>query len=170
MKKNQVTKLAFLGVFTALALVLSYVESQLPPIWTAVPGIKMGLPNIIIIILLYKLGVKEAATVSLIRVLFSSFLLFGSGMMLIYSVVGAGLSLILMTICKKLKLFSTVGVSIVGGISHNLGQILVAIALFETTQLGYYMIILAVTGTVAGVFIGLAGSLLLKRLEKVKMN
>lgn len=169
MKKNQVTKLAFLGVFTALALVLSYVEAQLPPIWTAVPGIKVGLPNIIIIILLYKLGVKEAATVSLIRVLFSSFLLFGSGMMLIYSVVGASLSLVLMTICKKLNLFSTVGVSIVGGISHNLGQILVAIALFDTAQLGYYMIVLALTGTVAGVFIGLAGSLLLKRLEKVKI-
>lgn len=169
MKKNQVTKLAFLGVFTALALVLSYVESQLPPIWTAVPGIKIGLPNIIIIILLYKLGVKEAVTVSLIRVLFSSFLLFGSGMMLIYSVVGATLSLTLMTICKKFNLFSPVGVSIVGGISHNLGQILVAIALFETAQLGYYMIVLAITGTVAGVFIGIAGSLLLKRLEKVKI-
>ncbi len=169
MKKNQATRLALLGVLTAVALVLSYVESQLPPIWTAVPGIKMGLPNIIIIILLYKLGVKEAALVSIIRVLFSSFLLFGSGMMLIYSVVGATLSLTLMAICKKLNLFSTIGVSVVGGISHNLGQILVAIALFDTTQLGYYMIVLAVTGTVAGVFIGIAGAVLLKRLEKVKM-
>ncbi len=169
MKKNLVTRLAFLGVFTALALVLSYVESLLPPIWSAVPGIKVGLPNIIIIILLYKLGVKEAAIVSLIRVLFSSFLLFGSGMMLLYSVAGAVLSLALMTICKKLNLFSTVGVSIVGGVSHNLGQILVAIALFDTAQLGYYMIVLAATGTVAGVFIGIAGSLLLKRLEKVKI-
>lgn len=169
MKKNKVTRLAMLGVFTAVALVLSYVESLLPPIWTAVPGIKMGLPNIIIIILLYKLGVKEAALVSLIRVLFSSFLLFGSGMMLIYSVVGATLSLVLMAICKKLNIFSTVGVSVVGGISHNLGQILVAIALFDTTQLGYYMIVLSITGTIAGVFIGVAGALLLKRLEKVKM-
>lgn len=169
MKKNKVTRLAMLGVFTAVALVLSYVESLLPPIWTAVPGIKMGLPNIIIIILLYKLGIKEAALVSLIRVLFSSFLLFGSGMMLIYSVVGATLSLVLMAICKKLNIFSTVGVSVVGGISHNLGQILVAIALFDTTQLGYYMIVLSITGTIAGVFIGVAGALLLKRLEKVKM-
>mgnify|MGYP003302700250 FL=1 len=169
MKKNKVTRLAMLGVFTAVALVLSYVESLLPPIWTAVPGIKMGLPNIIIIILLYKLGIKEAALVSLIRVLFSSFLLFGSGMMLIYSVVGATLSLVLMAICKKLNIFSTVGVSVVGGISHNLGQILVAIALFDTTQLGYYMIVLSITGTIAGVFIGVTGALLLKRLEKVKM-
>ena len=169
MKKNNVTRLAMLGVFTAVALVLSYVESLLPPIWTAVPGIKMGLPNIITIILLYKLGVKEAALVSFIRVLFSSFLLFGSGMMLMYSVAGAALSLSLMAICKKLNLFSTVGVSVVGGISHNLGQILVAIALFDTTQLGYYMIVLSVTGTIAGVFIGIAGALLLKRLEKVRM-
>lgn len=169
MKKNNVTRLAILGVLTAVALVLSYVESLLPPIWTAVPGIKMGLPNIITIILLYKLGVKEAALVSLIRVLFSSFLLFGSGMMLMYSVVGAALSLTFMAICKKLNLFSKVGVSVVGGISHNLGQILVAIALFDTTQLGYYMIVLAVTGTVAGVFIGVAGAILLKRLEKVKI-
>ncbi len=169
MKKNNVTRLAMLGVLTAVALVLSYVESLIPPIWTAVPGIKMGLPNIITIILLYKLGVKDAAIVSLIRVLFSSFLLFGSGMMLIYSVVGAALSLILMAVCKKLNLFSTVGVSVVGGVSHNLGQILVAIALFDTTQLGYYMIVLSITGTIAGVFIGVAGALLLKRLEKVKM-
>ncbi len=169
MKKNNVTRFAMLGVLTAVALVLSYVESLLPPIWTAVPGIKMGLPNIITIILLYKLGVKDAAIVSLIRVLFSSFLLFGSGMMLIYSVVGAALSLTLMAVCKKLNLFSTVGVSVVGGVSHNLGQILVAIALFDTTQLGYYMIVLSITGTIAGVFIGVAGALLLKRLEKVKM-
>ena len=169
MKKNNVTRLAMLGVLTAVALVLSYVESLLPPIWTAVPGIKMGLPNIITIILLYKLGVKDAAIVSLIRVLFSSFLLFGSGMMLMYSIAGAALSLTLMAVCKKLNLFSTVGVSVVGGISHNLGQILVAIALFDTTQLGYYMIVLSITGTIAGVFIGVAGALLLKRLEKVKM-
>lgn len=169
MKKERVTRLALLGVLTAVALVLSYAESLLPPIWTAVPGIKMGLPNIIIIILLYKLGVKEAALVSFIRVLFSSFLLFGSGMTLMYSVAGAALSLALMAICKKLNIFSTVGVSIVGGISHNLGQILVAIALFDTMQLGYYMIVLAVTGTVAGVVIGIVGALLLKRLDNVKM-
>lgn len=169
MKKERVTRLALLGVLTAVALVLSYAESLLPPIWTAVPGIKMGLPNIIIIILLYKLGVKEAALVSFIRVLFSSFLLFGSGMTLMYSVTGAALSLALMAICKKLNIFSTVGVSIVGGISHNLGQILVAIALFDTMQLGYYMIVLAVTGTVAGVVIGIVGALLLKRLDNVKM-
>ena len=90
-------------------------------------------------------------------------------MTLAYSAAGAILSLGLMVIFKKLKLFSTVGVSIIGGVAHNLGQILVAIALFESTQIGYYMIILAITGTIAGVFVGIAASVILKRFEKIKL-
>lgn len=168
MKKEKITRMAVLGLLTTMALILSYVESLLPPIWAAVPGIKIGLPNIIVILLLYKSGYKAAATVSFIRV-FLVALLFGSMMTFAYSLAGAVLSLTLMALCKRFNLFSPVGVSIVGGVTHNLGQILVAIALFDTVQLGYYMIVLAVTGTVAGVFIGLAGSLLLRRLEKVNI-
>ncbi len=160
-------KVAFLGVLTSVALVLSYLESILPPIWAAVPGIKIGLPNVVIVFLLYRYGVKEAAIVSLIRV-FIVALLFGNVMTLSYSVAGALLSIILMAICKKIKVFSVVGTSIVGGIAHNLGQIIVAIFLFDTVQIGYYMIVLAITGTITGVFIGLAGGLLLKRLDKSK--
>lgn len=160
-------KVAFLGVLTSVALVLSYLESILPPIWAAVPGIKVGLPNVVIIFLLYRFGVKEAAIVSFIRI-FVVALLFGNVMTLAYSFAGALLSIVLMAICKKIKVFSVVGTSIVGGVSHNLGQILVAIFLFDTVQIGYYMIILAITGTIAGVFIGLAGVLLLKRLDKPK--
>ena len=167
MKNSKITRVAQLGLFTAAALILSYVESLLPPIWAAVPGIKVGLPNIIIILILYKAGFKAAAAVSLIRVSIVA-LLFGSVMTLAYSLAGAILSLTLMALCKRFDLFSTVGVSIVGGVSHNLGQILVAIGLFESVQIGYYMIVLAFTGTVAGIFIGLAGSLLLKRLEKFR--
>ncbi len=160
-------KVAFLGVLTSVALVLSYLESILPPIWAAVPGIKVGLPNVVIIFLLYRFGVKEAAIVSFIRI-FVVALLFGNVMTLAYSFAGALLSIVLMAICKKIKVFSVVGTSIVGGVSHNLGQILVAIFLFDTVQIGYYMIILAITGTIAGVFIGLAGVLLLKKLDKPK--
>ena len=160
MKNSKITRVAQLGLFTAVALILSYVESLLPPIWAAVPGIKVGLPNIIIILILYKAGFKAAAAVSLIRVSIVA-LLFGSVMTLAYSLAGAILSLTLMALCKRFDLFSTVGVSI-------LGQILVAIGLFESVQIGYYMIVLAFTGTVAGIFIGLAGSLLLKRLEKFR--
>ena len=164
--RNETRRIALLGVLTSVALVLSYLEVMLPPISTAVPGIKMGLPNIIIIFLLYKFGLKEAVTVSLIRV-FIVALLFGNVMTLAYSVAGAVLSLGLMTLFKKFDIFSQVGVSIIGGISHNLGQILVAIFLFDTIQIGYYMIVLSITGTIAGVVIGIISSILVKKLEKL---
>ena len=167
MKKN-IRKIAIVGILTTVALVLSYVEAILPPIWAAVPGIKIGLPNIIIIFILYKTGLKDALMVSAVR-LFLVALLFGNAMTLLYSAAGALLSIALMTVCKKINLFSMVGVSIVGGVAHNLGQILVAMAIFETSQIGYYMIVLAVTGTLAGVFVGIAASIILKRFEKIKM-
>lgn len=164
--RNKTRRIALLGVLISVALVLSYLEVMLPPISAAVPGIKMGLPNIIIIFVLYKFGLKEAVTVSVIRV-FIVALLFGNVMTLAYSVAGAVLSLALMTLFKKINLFSIVGVSIIGGISHNLGQILVAIFLFDTIQIGYYMIVLSITGTIAGVVIGIISSILVKKLEKV---
>ena len=157
-------KIAFLGVITSVALILAYVEAILPPIYAAVPGIKVGLPNIVIIFILYKFGIKEAAMVSGVRLLIVA-LLFGNVMTLAYSAAGAVLSLAVMSILKKIDSFSTVGVSIAGAVSHNLGQIAVAIFLLESMQIGYYMIILAVTGTIAGVFIGLAGNAILKRIN-----
>lgn len=166
--KNKTKKVVFLGVMTSVALVLSYLEAILPPITAAIPGIKMGLPNIVMLFLLYRFGVKESAMVSLVR-LFIVALLFGNVMTLAYSFAGAALSLLLMAICKKTKIFSVVGTSVVGGVAHNLGQILVAIVLLDTVQLGYYMAVLAITGTIAGVFVGLAGALILKRLEKYKI-
>ena len=166
--RNKTKKVALLGILTSVALILSYIEAILPPIWSAVPGIKMGFPNIVIIFILYRFGVKEAAIVSCIRI-FIVALLFGNVMTLAYSCAGAFLSIVLMAIFKKINAFSIVGTSIIGGVAHNLGQILVAIFLFDTVQIGYYMAVLAVTGTIAGVFIGLAGALLLKRLEKYKV-
>ena len=166
--KKHIRKTAVLSILTTVALVLSYVEAILPPIWAAVPGIKIGLPNIIIIFILYKTGLKDAITVSVIR-LFLVALLFGNAMTLLYSAAGAILSIALMTLCKKINLFSMVGVSIVGGVAHNLGQILVAMAIFETSQIGYYMLVLAVTGTIAGVFVGIAASIILRRFEKIKI-
>lgn len=166
--RSKTKKVALLGVLTSVALVLSYIEAILPPIWSAVPGIKMGFPNIVIIFILYRFGVKEAAIVSFIRI-FIVALLFGNVMTLAYSCAGAFLSIVLMAIFKKINAFSVVGTSIVGGVAHNLGQILVAIFLFDTVQIGYYMAVLAITGTIAGVFIGLTGAFLLKRLEKYRI-
>ncbi len=166
--KKKTKKIAVLGVLTAVALVLSYLEAILPPIYAAVPGVKVGLPNVVVILILYRFGAKEAAMVSFMRV-FIVALLFGNAMTLAYSIAGAVLSLLLMMLFKKLDLFSAVGVSIIGGIAHNVGQIIVAILLLNSTLIAYYMIILTITGTLAGVAVGLAGSLLIKRLEKISI-
>ena len=170
MRKNalRTKKITFLALFASLALLLSYVEMLLPPIITSVPGIKMGLPNIVLILILYRFGIKEAAIVSFIRLLIVT-ILFGNISMLFYSLAGAVLSLAVMGILKKLDFLSTVGVSVAGAIMHNVGQIIVAMLLMQTSEIGYYMIVLSITGTVAGIFIGLCGALLYKRFEKMKM-
>lgn len=161
-------KLTFLSVLSALAIILSFVESLLPPIWSAVPGIKMGLPNIIIIFLLYKFSIKEAAIVSFIRLLVVV-LLFGNFITFLYSFAGAVLSLLVMWTLKYINKFSQIGVSISGAISHNLAQIFVAVLLLQTKEIGFYFPILAVSGTVAGIFVGLAGIMLLKYTAKYKL-
>ncbi len=166
--KKSTKRLAFLGLATAVAMIFSYIEVILPPIWSAVPGIKVGLANIIIIFLLYRLSLKEAALVSFVRILLTA-LLFGNVMTLAYSVAGAFLSLALMAALKKWGIFSMTAVSVAGGVAHNLGQILMAILLLGTREIAYYMIILTLTGTVAGVFIGLGGALLLKHTKKLQI-
>ena len=160
-------KAAFLGLAAALSLLFSYVEVLLPPLYAAVPGIKLGLPNIVILYLLYALGIRYAVLVSLVRVMISS-LLFGNVMTLAYSVSGAVLSLSVMWLLKKTGFLSEVGVSVAGGVTHNLGQVLVAILLLDTPQIAYYMIVLTVTGTISGICIGLCGAYLLKRFPHEK--
>lgn len=162
--RHQARKIAFLGLCTAVAMVFAWVESLLPPIVAAVPGIKLGLPNIAIIFILYRFGWKEAAAVSFVRIVAVS-LLFGNPMTLAYSVAGGFLSLLVMAILQKLNFLSTVGVSVAGGVFHNVGQILMAMLLMGTAELGYYLIVLAVTGTVSGIFVGLCGSFAVRRMQ-----
>ena len=166
--KTETKRITLLGLLTSVSLVLSYIEVLLPPIWSAVPGIKMGLPNIIIILLLYKFSLKEAAIVSLVRVTPIS-LLFGNAMVFVYSIAGAVLSLIVMTLLKKADFLSTVGVSVAGGVTHNLGQIIVAIIIMQTKEIGYYMIVLAVTGSIAGIIVGAVSAIVLKYFKKIKL-
>jgi len=164
---NKTQRITTLGIFTSLAMVLSYIELLLPPVWPAVPGVKIGLPNIIIIFLLYRVSVSAAITVSLIRLCLTA-LLFGTAMIFVYSLAGAVLSICIMIILKKTDIFSMVGVSIAGGVFHNLGQILAAMIILQTKEIGYYMIFLAVSGILAGVFVGLCGMLLIKYTKKIK--
>ncbi len=167
MKKTKT--IALMGIFTALAIILAYVEILLPPLFPAVPGIKIGLPNIIIIFLLYRKGVLSAACVSLIRILLIS-LLFGNVVSLLYSLAGGILSLIVMIVLRRLKFMSEIGVSVGGGVTHNVAQILMAMLLLETSELGYYLVVLTVTGTVMGVLIGLCGNLLIKKVPERLLN
>ena len=162
-KTSKTKKITFVGLSAALALLLSYVEMLIPPLFAAVPGVKIGLPNVVIIYILYTSGLRSAAVVSITRILLSS-LLFGNVMIFWYSLAGAVLSLTIMAILKKTDLLSTVGVSVAGGVSHNLGQILVAVFLLDTPQIAYYMIVLTFTGTVSGIFIGICGAQMIRRL------
>lgn len=163
--QSSIKRITFLGLFTAVALVLAYIEAKLPPIYHAVPGIKIGLPNIIIVFILYRCGIKEAALVSLIRMLAVSFL-FGNMMALTYSMAGGILSLAVMVLLKRMKFLSAVGVSVAGGVFHNVGQILAAMFFLGTAELGYYLIILSVTGTISGIFVGLCGAIIVQRIPK----
>ena len=149
---------------STLALILSYIES-LVPLSFAVPGIKMGLANIAIVFVLYRLGEKEAIAVSLIR-LFWVAVLFGSFMTFLYSLAGAALSMTVMIILKRSGNFSAVGVSVAGGITHNAGQIIAAVLLMETAQIAYYLPVLVVSGTVTGVIIGIVSALLINKIPK----
>jgi heptaprenyl diphosphate synthase len=153
-----------LGLLASLALALSYLEALLPPITAAFPGIKMGLPNIVIVFVLFAFGAKEAALISVVRLL-AVFLLFGNAVMLLYSATGACLSLALMVILKRTGVFSCVGVSVSGAVFHNLGQILVAVLMLETPQIAFYLPILTISGVIAGAVVGIVGSLLIVRLQ-----
>lgn len=160
MKTKRLTTMALL---TTLAMILSYLESQIPA-FVAVPGVKVGLANIAVVFALYKLGAKEAAGISLVRVVLTS-LLFGSGASFLYSAAGAALSLGGMLLLKRVPAFSYVAVSVLGGVLHNAGQIGMACLLLETNVIVYYLPFLVLSGTVAGVAVGILAAILIKRIE-----
>ena len=130
--KNRV---AFFGVFVALALIFSYVESLIP-IQIGIPGVKLGLANLIIVIALYKMSLKEAYLLSVTRVVLSGFI-FGNLFSILYSLAGGLLSLSVMALLKKHGDFSVIGISIAGGVSHNIGQLAIAMVVVETFSVVY---------------------------------
>lgn len=160
--KNRV---AYFGVFTALALMFSYIETMIP-IQFGVPGIKLGFANIMIVIMLYKSSAKEALLLSIVRIMLSGFL-FGNLSSIIYSIAGGVLSLGIMTLLKKQGGFSVIGVSVAGGVSHNVGQLIVAMLVVETYQVGYYFPVLLVAGVLIGLGIGVVSQEVLKRIRNI---
>ncbi|MBR1582476.1 MAG: Gx transporter family protein [Spirochaetales bacterium] len=155
-------KVVHMGMLIALAMVLSFIESQIPA-FVAVPGIKLGLANIAIVFALYSLGFREALGVSLIRVVLSA-ILFGSVVSGLYSAAGAILSLLGMALLKKSGFFGTVGVSVSGAVLHNLGQIGIACFILKTQALVYYLPFLILSAVLSGVVIGIISAVLVERL------
>ena len=161
--KNRV---AYFGVFTALALIFSYVESLIP-ISLGIPGVKLGLANLIIVIALYKMPLGQVYLLGIVRVLLSGFI-FGNYFSIIYSLAGGLLSLTVMAVLKKAGGFSIAGISIAGGVFHNVGQLLVAMAVVETFQVAYYVPVLLFAGLITGFLIGITAREMLKRLVNME--
>lgn len=160
-KGNRRTAMA--GIFMALAMILSYFESLIPFNFM-VPGIKLGLANLVTIISMVKLGVKTTILISFGRIILSG-ILFGNFTVIIYSMAGAAVSILIMYLVRKIGIFTTTGVSICGAIAHNFGQIVVACIVLDNTKIMYYMVVLAAFGAVSGAIIGIFATLILRNIR-----
>ena len=157
-------KVAYLGVFAAAAMLLSYVES-LVPVFVTVPGLKLGLANLATVLVLYLYSWKEAAVVSAVRILLTGFL-FGNLFSIAFSAAGGFLSLLMMALLKKSGSFSMTGVSIAGGVFHNVGQLFIAALVVSNFRILYYLTVLLISGLVTGALIGILSGEVCKRIPK----
>lgn len=157
-------KTACLGLFSAVAIILGYVES-LVPVFAGIPGIKLGLANLGVLFILKKYSFREAALVSVVRILVIGFM-FGNLFSILYSLAGAALSMTVMTlIMLKKTSFSLIGVSVAGGVSHNIGQLIIAMLIVQNASVFVYAPALLVAGVAAGVVIGGLTNEILKRVH-----
>lgn len=161
MKKN----VAYLGVFLAFALILSYVETLIP-FYFGIPGVKLGLTNLIVVVMLYTVGVKEAFAISILRILLSG-MLFGNVFSILYSLAGGLLSFLVMALLIKSNRFHVITVSICGGITHNIGQILVASVVVNSYYILYYFPVLLIAGMITGMLIGILAKEVGSRVIKI---
>lgn len=163
--RKQASPIAYIGMFTALACIMSYIEVCIP-FSLGIPGVKLGLANIVIVFALYFKNGKTAFLVSLLRIALVSFL-FANLAALLYSLAGGLVSLGVMCLLKKSGKFSILGVSIAGGVFHNIGQLLMAMVVLETFSLGGYLPVLLISGTVTGILIGWLAGECLKRIKRL---
>ena len=163
-KSMKTKRIATMGLMVALAFILSYIEALLP-LNIGIPGAKVGLANLAVMVTMFTLGERDAVIISLVRVILVG-LTFGNMSMMMYSLAGAALSLIAMILVKKMGKFTASGISVIGGVFHNVGQIIVAVFVLDTSSLFYYLPFLVIIGCVTGVIIGLLASLIIARIEK----
>ena len=157
-------RVALCGMMVALAFIFSYVE-HLIPFNFGIPGVKLGLANLVVLLALYTLDLRDAFVIAVIRIILTG-LTFGGLFSMLYSLAGGLLSFLLMAFLSRKKLLGTTGVSICGGIAHNVGQLLVAMCVLETGNVWYYFPVLLISGAVTGTLIGLVGGLMVGRLQK----
>ena len=165
MKNKKTKNVALFGMMVALAFTFSYLESLIPFNF-GIPGVKLGLANLVVVVALYTMKPAEAFSIAVIRI-FLAGLTFGNAYSIAYSLCGGILSFVVMLLMKKTKL-SIVGVSMMGGISHNIGQIIVAAIVMETERIAYYLPVLLVAGLATGLLLGIVSKLIVSRVEKIK--
>lgn len=163
--RNLLHKTAYIGMFLAVALICSYIETLIPFSF-GIPGVKLGLTNVVIVLMLYTVGEKEAFLVSILRIVLVGFL-FGNMFSILYSLSGGLLSYVMMVLLRKTECFSCISVSVAGGISHNIGQILVAAWIVQNFNIMFYIPVLLVAGLVTGLSIGILAQELIVRLPKI---
>ena len=160
-------KLALSAILAALAMILSYVEAMVPmPV--PIPGIKLGLANLVILLAIYRLGFKYALTINCIRI-FVTGLLFTGAFGILYSLAGGLLSLLVMYLLYRTGIFSMVGVSMAGGVAHNLGQLLTACLIMSNIRLMSYFAVLLFAGMGSGILMGIVAWLVCQRLPHLKI-
>ena len=157
-------KTAYYGIFAALAIIVGYIE-MLFPLPVGIPGVKLGIANVVVLTALYVMGVKSAFYISVIRIVISALLFKGFGSF-IFSASGAMLSLLVMCLAVKIKGISPVGVSILGGIAHNVGQLIAAGIVINNLKIVYYVPILLVSGVITGILTGIIVKYVTKHLKK----
>lgn len=166
-RQKKIKKIVSYGIFISLALVASYIETFIT-IPLGIPGAKVGLANGVTIVMLCLVGWKEASILSIFRVVLAG-ILFGNLFAITYSLSGAILSLIFMIAFKKMK-FNLVTVSIIGGVTHNLGQLVFAFFVVENGRVFLYFPVLVLLGSIAGACIGILSSILVKRLNQLEIR
>ncbi len=163
-QSSKAKKVSMYGMLLALSMVLSYAEAMMP-VSIGVPGVKLGLPNMVTVIGLYSVGPAGTAVISLLRILLSA-AAFGNAMTLWYSAAGWALSFLCMILLRKYAGLTALSVSTAGGIMHNVGQLTAAVLLMHTAALYYYLPVLLLAGTLSGFIIGFLAGLVSERIGK----
>lgn len=163
-KSSPAYKVGYAAILAALAMIFSYIEAIIP-FSIGIPGVKLGIANLVIVIALYKLNFKFAFLINLIRIFMVGFLFTGA-FGILYSLAGGILSLFVMVLVNKAKVFSIVGVSLAGGVAHNLGQLITAALIVSNIKIFIYFPVLIFSGLISGIIIGIVAGLILTKLDK----